>query len=278
MPDRSDPPEHDDEPGELAESDERADGPDEPAEPDELAESDVRPDELAEPAEPDELAESDVGSAESDESDESDEKRSSADEPAWRARLRRSGFGQIAVVLVTSFAIAIAAWGGVKPSTAEDPQAETAVVTQVEVEGVQKAPVAGDAAPAFEGADIEGHRVSLAQMRGKPVWLVFMATWCTGCRTEMPDVQAAAAAHGDDIQVVVVYVGESLPAVRSSSERVGNDFTQVADQDQTVSASYGIMGVPSHFFVDADGVVQQVHVGPLGPDQMDQSIEAVKAG
>ncbi|WP_084682349.1 TlpA family protein disulfide reductase [Actinomyces israelii] len=278
MPDRSDPPEHDDEPGELAESDERADGPDEPAEPDELAESDVRPDELAEPAEPDELAESDVGSAESDESDESDEKRSSADEPAWRARLRRSGFGQIAVVLVTSFAIAIAAWWVVKPSTAEDPQAETAVVTQVEVEGVQKAPVAGDAAPAFEGADIEGHRVSLAQMRGKPVWLVFMATWCTGCRTEMPDVQAAAAAHGDDIQVVVVYVGESLPAVRSYSERVGNDFTQVADQDQTVSASYGIMGVPSHFFVDADGVVQQVHVGPLGPDQMDQSIEAVKAG
>ena len=105
MPDRPDPPEHDDEPGELAESDERAgrqpagraDGPDEPAEPDELAESDV-------------------GSAESDEPD---EKRPSADEPAWRARLRRSGFGQIAVVLVTSFAIAIAAWWVVKPSTAE---------------------------------------------------------------------------------------------------------------------------------------------------------------
>ena len=267
MPDRSDPPEHDDEPGELAESDERADG--QPA---------GRADGPDEPAEPDELAESDVGSAESDESDESDEKRPSADEPAWRARLRRSGFGQIAVVLVTSFAIAIAAWWVVKPSTAEDPQAETAVVTQVEVEGVQKAPVAGDAAPAFEGADIEGHRVSLTQMRGKPVWLVFMATWCTGCRTEMPDMQAAVAAHGDDIQLVVVYVGESLPTVRSYSERVGNDFTQVADQDQTVSASYGIMGVPSHFFVDADGVVQQVHVGPLGPDQMDQSIEAVKAG
>ena len=91
-------------------------------------------------------------------------------------------------------------------------------------------------------------------------------------------MEAEAAARGEDTEVVVVDGGESLPAVRAYAGRVGDDFTQVADQDQAVSASYGIMGVPSHFFVDADGVVQQVHVGPLGPDQMDQSIEAVKAG
>ena len=247
-----------------------------------LPEHDVAPVEPEEPepeesgAEPDQPVEPEESGAGL--TDEPAEKRPSADEPAWRARLRRSGFGQIAVVLVASFAIAIAAWWVVRPSTAEDPRAETAVVTQVEVEGVQKAPVVGDAAPAFDATDIEGRQVSPAQLQGRPVWLMFVATWCTGCRTEMPDVQAAVAAHGDDIQLVVVYVGESLPTVRSYSERVGNDFTQVADESQAISASYGIMGVPSHFFIDADGVVQQVHVGLLGPDQMDQSIEAVKAG
>ena len=41
--------------------------------------------------------------------------------------------------------------------------------------------------------------MSLAQMQGKPVWLVFMATWCTGCRTEMPDVQGAIATHASKI-------------------------------------------------------------------------------
>ena len=247
-----------------------------------LPEHDVAPVEPEEPepeesgAEPDQPVEPEESGAGL--TDEPAEKRPSADEPAWRARLRRSGFGQIAVVLVASFAIAIAAWWVVRPSTAEDPRAETAVVTQVEVEGVQKAPVVGDAAPAFDATDIEGRQVSPAQLQGRPVWLMFVATWCTGCRTEMPDVQAAVAAHGDDIQVVVVYVGEGLPTVRSYSERVGNDFTQVADESQAISASYGIMGVPSHFFIDADGVVQQVHVGLLGPDQMDQSIEAVEAG
>ena len=196
----------------------------------------------------------------------------------WRARIRRSGFGQVAVLLTASFAIAIAAWWAVKPSDSEDPQAETAVVTQVDIEGVQSAPVAGDAAPAFEGADIKGGPVSLAQMRGKPVWLMFVATWCTGCRTEMPDVKDAVAAYGDDIQLVVVYTGESVSTVRSYADRVGNDFTQVADESQAISASYGVMGVPSHVFIDADGVVHQVQVGLLSSDQMARAIEEVKAG
>ena len=221
------------------------------------------------PAEPDKVDK--VGeSAEPDEG-------GPVDEPAWRARLRRSGFGQIAVVLVTSFAIAITAWWVVRPSATEEPRAETAVVTQVDIEGVQSAPVAGDAAPAFEGADIKGGPVSLAQMRGKPVWLMFVATWCTGCRTEMPDVKDAVAAYGDDIQLVV-YTGESVSTVRSYADRVGNDFTQVADESQAISASYGVMGVPSHVFIDADGVVHQVQVGLLSSDQMARAIEEVKAG
>jgi alkyl hydroperoxide reductase/ thiol specific antioxidant/ mal allergen len=179
---------------------------------------------------------------------------------------------------VTSFAIAITAWWVVRPSATEEPRAETAVVTQVDIEGVQSAPVAGDAAPAFEGADIKGGPVSLAQMRGKPVWLMFVATWCTGCRTEMPDVKDAVAAYGDDIQLVVVYTGESVSTVRSYADRVGNDFTQVADESQAISASYGVMGVPSHVFIDADGVVHQVQVGLLSSDQMARAIEEVKAG
>ena len=237
--------------------------PDGPAEPDKV-------DKVGESAEPDKVDK--VGeSAEPDEA-------GPVDEPAWRARLRRSGFGQIAVVLVTSFAIAITAWWVVRPSATEEPRAETAVVPLVDIAGDQRAPVAGDAAPAFEGADIKGGPVSLAQMRGKPVWLMFVATWCTGCRTEMPDVKDAVAAYGDDIQLVVVYTGESVSTVRSYADRVGNDFTQVADESQAISASYGVMGVPSHVFIDADGVVHQVQVGLLSSDQMARAIEEVKAG
>ncbi len=201
--------------------------------------------------------------------------RSPRKEPAWRARLRSSNFGQAAVVLVTAFAIAIAAWWVVKPGDQDPTRAENEAISQVDVAGVQQPPTAGDSAPGFTATDINGTPVSLEELRGKPVWLVFMATWCTGCRTEIPDIQGVVASRGDAVRVVVIYVGESRNTVSDYSKRVGNDFPEVVDQDQQISAAYGIMGVPSHYFVDAGGVVQQRHVGVLSPDGMTQAIQNV---
>ena len=199
--------------------------------------------------------------------------RSSGKEPAWRAKLRSSNFGQAAVVLVTAFAIAVAAWWVVKPEEQDRVRAETEAVSQIEVAGVQQPPAAGDSAPGFTATDIDGTPVSLEELRGKPVWLVFMATWCTGCRTEIPDIQGVVASRGDAVRVVVIYVGESRNTVSDYSKRVGNDFPEVVDQDQQISAAYGIMGVPTHYFIDAGGVVRQRHVGVLSPDAMTQAIQ-----
>ena len=201
------------------------------------------------------------------------DRSSSGKEPAWRAKLRSSNFGQAAVVLVTAFAIAVAAWWVVKPEEQDRVRAETEAVSQVEVAGVQQPPAAGDSAPGFTATDIDGTPVSLEELRGKPVWLVFMATWCTGCRTEIPDIQGVVASRGDAVRVVVIYVGESRNTVSDYSKRVGNDFPEVVDQDQQISAAYGIMGVPTHYFIDAGGVVRQRHVGVLSPDAMTQAIQ-----
>lgn len=194
-------------------------------------------------------------------------------EPAWRAKLRSSNFGQAAVVLVTAFAIAVAAWWVVKPEEQDRVRAGTEAVSQVEVAGVQQPPAAGDSAPDFTATDIDETPISLEGLRGKPVWLVFMATWCTGCRTEIPDIQGVVASRGDAVRVVVIYVGESRNTVSDYSKRVGNDFPEVVDQDQQISAAYGIMGVPTHYFIDAGGVVRQRHVGVLSPDAMTQAIQ-----
>ena len=201
------------------------------------------------------------------------DRSSSGKEPAWRAKLRSSNFGQTAVVLVTAFAIAVAAWWVVKPEEQDRVRAGTEAVSQVEVAGVQQPPAAGDSAPGFTATDIDGTPISLEGLRGKPVWLVFMATWCTGCRTEIPDIQGVVASRGDAVRVVVIYVGESRNTVSDYSKRVGNDFPEVVDQDQQISAAYGIMGVPTHYFIDAGGVVRQRHVGVLSPDAMTQAIQ-----
>ena len=89
----------------------------------------------------------------------------------------------------------------------------------------------------------------------------------------MPDVQAAHESAGPQgIQVVAVYVGEGPSVVGSYVDRLGLTFTQVPDPQTKLAAAYGVMGVPAHFFIDADGVVRHTWVGVLSPTQMDEAI------
>ncbi len=205
--------------------------------------------------------------------------RPAADAPAWRARLRRSSFGQLAVISVTAFAIAVAAWWVVRPEDATDTQVSAGAVSQGQGEGAQKAPAVGQTAPGFTATDLKGEPVDLEAVTssGKPVWLVFAATWCTGCRTEMPDVEAAAAEH-PDVDVVVVYVGEGTQTVSSYAERMGLTTAQVADPTQTVSAAYGVMGLPTHYFIGTDRTVAATRVGVLGPDTISSELASINAG
>ena len=114
-------------------------------------------------------------------------------EPAWRAKLRGSWLGNLVVIGVTALAIGIG-WWVMRPDPAENQ------VSDVEVAGVQPAPQVGEVAPGFTATATNGEEVSLVALSGRPVWLVFMATWCSACRAEMPDVQAASEALQKDME------------------------------------------------------------------------------
>jgi peroxiredoxin len=142
-------------------------------------------------------------------------------------------------------------------------------VSRVEITGGGTGPVpeVGEPAPGFAQVDTEGREVALDDLRGKPVWLVFGATWCGNCRAEMPDVAAVAAQLTDRAQVVAVYVGESADTVADYAERLGLDFPQIADAQTEIGGNYRVMGIPMHFFLDADGVITSIDVGPLSQSQ-----------
>lgn len=189
-------------------------------------------------------------------------------EQDWPAQVRRSRFGSLIVLLVTVLAVGIGAWLVMRPGTGE--------ISQVDVQDALAAPRVGDRAPDFTATTLEGGEVSLEAMRGRPVWLVFMATWCSGCRAETPDVQAAHEQAGDDgVQVVAIYVGESSTVVGQYAERLGLTFTQVPDPQTQLSAAYGVMGVPAHYFIDSSGIVQQTRVGALSFQQISEAIGAI---
>lgn len=156
-------------------------------------------------------------------------------------------------------------------------QAEARGASDVEVTGAAEAPRAGDAAPSFSAVDLEGAPVVFEAYRGKPVWVLFVATWCAQCRVEAPDVQAAHAER-DDVEVLAVYLGEDQRTVGGYAERVGLTFEQVPDPVNEIAAAYGVRAIPAHYFVDADGVVQEVAVGALSHEQINGALDRLVSG
>ena len=151
-------------------------------------------------------------------------------------------------------------------------QAEASGASDVEVSGVVDPPKVGDVAPSFEAVDLDGAAVSLEALRGKPVWVLFVATWCAQCRIEAPDVQSAHMER-DDVDVIAVYLSESPRTVGEYAERVGLTFPQLPDPSTDIAAAYGVRAIPAHYFVDEEGVVNEVLVGALSDEQINDAID-----
>ncbi|MCL2482590.1 MAG: TlpA family protein disulfide reductase [Propionibacteriaceae bacterium] len=177
--------------------------------------------------------------------------------------MSRSSIRNVLVIAVTTVVILGVGVLVQQPwkSTETDPSAVTSV--DVGSSSDHPAPAVGVEATDFTATTITGDTITLSELRGKPVWLVFGATWCTNCRSEAPDVQAVADAYAGKITVVTIYVGEASSTVKSYADRLKLTGPQIADTSNSISSAYDILGIPAHFFIDSSGTIQQIAVGSL---------------
>ncbi|HZK05235.1 MAG TPA: TlpA disulfide reductase family protein [Actinomycetaceae bacterium] len=137
-------------------------------------------------------------------------------------------------------------------------------------------PTVDQPAPGFTATTIDGEEISLDGFEGRPVWLIVNATWCSSCRSEIPDVQAIQASDlGDQVEILSVYIGEDAAAVSQFAERLGLTYRNVPDPDSAISAVYSVPGIPVHYFIDSDGVLRAIEIGSLGISRMEEQLEMV---
>ena len=189
------------------------------------------------------------------------------------ARSAGAGAGRLqtlVVVVVTAIVIGIAAFamGG----TGSDG------VTQVDLAGDASgaAPAVGAVPPGFSGVTYDGTAVSLADYAGKPMWLTFGASWCPDCRSEVPDVEATYQKYKDQGLVVLgVFISESAADISGYAGRAGLTFPIVVDERTVIASTYRTMGIPTHFFIGADGKIREIRIGALHRDDMDRAVAAL---
>lgn len=142
----------------------------------------------------------------------------------------------------------------------------------------------GQAAPDFVGTDhqepllkdLDGEPIRLGDFAGKPLWIVFWATWCTPCQLEASDIRAAYHLHRDDhLAVLAIDIQEPAGAVREYALSHDLDYAIGLDPSAAVKAMYGAWGLPSHFFLDRDGVIRDRSFGQLTGELMEQHLQAI---
>jgi peroxiredoxin len=186
-----------------------------------------------------------------------------------RTESGRNGVLRSALVTVTIFAvIAALAWFMGQAGAGTGAQGVT-----LSARAAGPAPKMGEPAPGFQLLDLEGEPVTLADFRGRPVWITFWASWCPPCRAEAPDIEATYERHSDaGLVVLALDLGEDAETARGYTERTGLSFVVLLDQYTEVAAAYRITGIPTHYFVDAGGILRDQRIGPMGGDEMERRI------
>lgn len=126
------------------------------------------------------------------------------------------------------------------------------------------APQVGFLTPGFNLPALGGGTISTDSLLGQPLVLNFWASWCPPCRSEMPAMQRVYAEYQDQ---GLVFLGinatnqDSISAATEFVEEFGLTFPNVFDTGGRATNDYQVRSLPTTFFVDRQGRIQEIIVG-----------------
>ena len=133
--------------------------------------------------------------------------------------------------------------------------------------------------PLYSGYELDGkNEIKLEDLRGKIVVLNFWASWCKPCEQEAAEMQRAWQEYGPTGKVVFLgadYV-DTEPNARVYLKKFGITYANGPDLATKISQYFRIKGVPETYFIDQEGVLRYIQVGPFtSEDQIRSQIETL---
>ncbi len=119
-------------------------------------------------------------------------------------------------------------------------------------------------APPFSITTIDGQHISLDSLAGKVVLIDFWATWCGPCREALPHIRDIAHRFQEQ-PLVVISISLDKDEDKWKEFVAKNQMTWLQYRDGgfngAIAKSFGVNAIPATFTIDADGVLEDQHVG-----------------
>ena len=125
-------------------------------------------------------------------------------------------------------------------------------------------PLIGKPFPDFQLPLLEDDKkiITLENLRGRPFLLNVWASWCASCYEEHATLLALA--KQENIFIIGLNYKDQRADAEAFIRKLGNPYALIiTDLSGQFGLELGVYGAPETFFVDAQGIIQHKHVGPI---------------
>ena len=140
------------------------------------------------------------------------------------------------------------------------------------------------AAIPFTLKDQYGKTHTLADYKGKVIFLNFWATWCPPCRAEMPDIQKLYERSPREGDKAVIVLGVAAPKLGSEKNEAGikafmdkNGYTYpvLMDKGGKLFEAYGIRAIPTTYLIGRNGNILGRVQGALSAENIERIVQEI---
>lgn len=115
----------------------------------------------------------------------------------------------------------------------------------------------GKPSPDFKGVDVDGKEYTLADFRGKYVYIDVWATWCGPCRQEIPYLKKLDEDYKD---AQIVFLSLSVDQDKAKWEKMVKEQSMSGvqlhlGQNSSFQQAYKIEGIPHFILLDREGKI-----------------------
>ncbi len=131
----------------------------------------------------------------------------------------------------------------------------------------------------FTLAGLNGGKIKAPWVSGHPSVLIFFASYCGPCKSEMPKIAKYIHTNSPTpVDVVGVDVTDVRSAAQSMVKEDGVTFPVASDPNATVATGiFGFQAVPESVFLNAKGIVTDVYFGAIPKKKLASGIKLLKS-
>lgn len=125
--------------------------------------------------------------------------------------------------------------------------------------------VVGQQVPEINLTTFDGQEIDTRELTGKVIVLNFWASWCKPCEQEAAELEQAWQVYKDDGQVVFLGVDyvDTEPQALGYLQKFNISYPNGPDLGTKISQMFRIRGVPETYFINKQGQLAYVKIGPF---------------